>query len=76
MEMSCQLHGPAVLSPVSIVGIASDYGLDDRMIRIRFPSSARNSSLHHRVQIGSGAHPASYPMGARDSFPGGKAAGA
>jgi hypothetical protein len=28
------------------------------------------------VQNGSGAHPASYPMGTRDSFPGGKAAGA
>jgi hypothetical protein len=33
-------------------------------------------SLHHRVQNGSGAHPASYPMGTRGSFPGGKAAGA
>jgi hypothetical protein len=30
----------------------------------------------HRVQNGSGAHPASYPMGTRDSFPGSKAAGA
>jgi hypothetical protein len=29
-----------------------------------------------RVQAGSGAHPASYPMGTGDSFPGGKAAGA
>jgi hypothetical protein len=37
---------------------------------------AGNFSLHHRVQNGSGAHPASYPMGARGSFPGGKAAGA
>jgi hypothetical protein len=34
-----------------------------------------NFSLHHRVQTGSGAHPASYPMGARGSFPRGKAAG-
>jgi hypothetical protein len=32
------------------------------------------SRLHH-VQTGSGAHPASYPMGIRWSFPGGKAAG-
>jgi hypothetical protein len=39
-------------------------------------SSSGNFSLHHRVQTGSGAHPASYPMGTRDSFPGGKAAGA
>jgi hypothetical protein len=28
------------------------------------------------VQTGSGAHPASYPMGIRGSFSGGKAAGA
>jgi hypothetical protein len=33
-------------------------------------------SLHHRVQTCSGAHPASYPMGTRCSFPGSKAAGA
>jgi hypothetical protein len=32
-------------------------------------------SLHHRVQNGSGAHPAPYPMGTRN-FPGGKATGA
>jgi hypothetical protein len=31
---------------------------------------------HHRVQNGSGAHSASYPMGIRGSFPVGKAAGA
>jgi len=28
------------------------------------------------VQTGSGAHPASYPVGTSGSFPGGKAAGA
>jgi hypothetical protein len=32
--------------------------------------------LHHRVQTGSGAHSASYPMDTGDVFPGGKAAGA
>jgi hypothetical protein len=32
-----------------------------------------NFSLHHRVQTGSGAHPDSYPIGTRGSFPGGKA---
>jgi len=37
---------------------------------------ARNFSLHHRVQTCSGAHPASYPMGKKGSFPGCKAAGA
>jgi len=26
--------------------------------------------LHHRVQTGSGAYPAPYPMGTRGSFPG------
>jgi hypothetical protein len=44
--------------------------------RVRFPAGTGNFSLHHRVQNGSGAHPASYPMGFRDSFPGAKAAGA
>jgi hypothetical protein len=29
-----------------------------------------NFSLHHRVQNGSGAHPASYPVDTRGSFPG------
>jgi len=42
---------------------------------LRFPAGAGNFSLHHRIQNGSGAHPASYPMGTRGSFPAGKAAG-
>jgi hypothetical protein len=60
----------------SSVGIALGYGLDDRGSRVRFPAGAENFSLHHRVQNGSGTHPASNPMGTRGSFPGGKAAGA
>jgi hypothetical protein len=32
-------------------------------------------SLLHNVQTGSGAHPASYPVGTAAYFPGGKAAG-
>jgi hypothetical protein len=60
----------------SSVGIALGYWLDDRGSRVRFPAVAGNFSLHHRLQNGSGAHPASYPMGTRGSFPGGKAAGA
>jgi hypothetical protein len=60
----------------SSVGIALGYGLDDRGSRFRFPVGAGNFSLHHRVQNGSGAHQASYPMGTRGSFPGDKAAGA
>jgi hypothetical protein len=50
----------------SSVGIALGYGLDDRGSRVRFPAGDGNFSLHH--------HPASYPMGTRGSFPGGKAA--
>jgi hypothetical protein len=42
--------------------------------RVRLPAGAGNFSLHHRVQNSSGAHPASYPVGTRDSFPGGEAA--
>jgi hypothetical protein len=58
----------------SSVGIALGYGLDYRGSRVRFPARTGNVSLHHRVHNGSGAHPASYPMGTRGSFPGGKAA--
>jgi hypothetical protein len=39
-------------------------------------AGTENFSLHHRVQTGSGAHRASYPMGKRGSFPEGKVAGA
>jgi hypothetical protein len=60
----------------SSVGIALGYRLDDRGSRIRFPAGAGNFSLHHCVQNGSGAHPASYPRATRGSFPGGEAAGA
>jgi hypothetical protein len=51
------------------------YGLDYQGSRVRFPAGAGKFSLHHRVHNDSGAHPASYPMGTRGSFPGGKAAG-
>jgi hypothetical protein len=59
----------------SSVGIALCYGLVDRGSRVRFPAGAGNFCLHHRVQNGSGAHSASYPIGTRVSFPEGKAAG-
>jgi hypothetical protein len=58
------------------VGIALGYGLDDRGSRVLFPAGAGNFSLHQRVHNGSGAHPASYPLGTRVCSPGGKAAGA
>jgi hypothetical protein len=60
----------------SSVGIALGYGLDERGSRVRFPAGSGNFSLHHRVQNGSGAHSASYPVTTRGSFPGGKATGA
>jgi hypothetical protein len=60
----------------SSVGTALGYGLDDRGSRVRFLAGAGNFSLHHRVQTGSVAHPTSYPMGNRGSYPGSKAAGA
>jgi hypothetical protein len=48
--------------------------VDDRGVRVL--AGAGNFSLHHRVQTGSVAHPASYPMGTRGSFPRGNADGA
>jgi hypothetical protein len=40
----------------SSVGTVTDYGLDDRMIGVRFLVGAGNFSFHHRVQTASGAH--------------------
>jgi hypothetical protein len=34
------------------------------------PAKCRDSSVLHSVQTGSGAHPASYPMGTEHSSPG------
>jgi hypothetical protein len=45
------------------VGMATGYGLDDWGPSFRFSVGAGNFCLHHRVQNGSGAHSASYPMG-------------
>jgi hypothetical protein len=57
-----------------LCGIALGYVLDDR--GFKSPVGAGNFSLYHRIQTGSGSHPASYPMDARGSFLLGKAAGA
>jgi hypothetical protein len=65
-----------IMNHDSSVSIALGYGLDDRGSRVRLLVGTGNFSLHHCVQNGSGAHPASYPMGTKGSFPGGKAAGA
>jgi hypothetical protein len=51
----------------------SNYGLDDRAIEVRSPTGAEDFSSSPCVQTGSGAHPASYPVGTGGSFPGGKA---
>jgi hypothetical protein len=51
-------------------GIATAYGLDGGEVAVRVPVG----SIF--IQIGSGAHPTSYPMGTGGSFPGGKVAGA
>jgi hypothetical protein len=77
MEMSgwLALQPDRFKSCDSSVDLGLGYGLDDRGSRVRFPAMAGNFSLHRRVQNGSRAHPASYPMGTRDSFPGDKAAG-
>jgi hypothetical protein len=53
-------------SRYSSVGIVLGYGLDVWGCRA---AGAGNFSLHHRVQNGSGAHPASYPIGTGGSFP-------
>jgi hypothetical protein len=42
---------------------------------VRFPVGTTDFSLLHSLQIGSEAHPASYPMGTGGSSPGGKAVG-
>jgi hypothetical protein len=70
------IHAFISKSRDSSVGIALDYGLDDRGSRVRFPAGDGNFFLHHRVQNGCGALPVSYPVGTRGSFPGGKVAGA
>jgi hypothetical protein len=45
-----------------------DYGLDDRAIGVRSPAEAKDFSFGLFVQTGSGAHPASCPMGTGGPF--------
>jgi hypothetical protein len=61
-------------SRVSSGSIVSDYGLDDQAIGVRSPAGAKYFSSSLCVQTGSGAHPASCPMGTGGPFPGGKSA--
>jgi hypothetical protein len=62
------------MEPVSWGSIVSDFGLDDRAIEVRSPAGAKDFSSSICVQTGSGAHPASCPMGTGGPFPGGKSA--
>jgi hypothetical protein len=68
----CSVKGTGTTKPLPLSILVAG----DRGSRIRFPVGAGNFSLHHRVQIGSGVHPASYPKGTMSSFIGGKAVGA
>jgi hypothetical protein len=53
----------------SVVGTATDYGLDESRL-------GQDFSLLQIVQTASEIHPTSCPMGTGGSFPGDKAAGA
>jgi hypothetical protein len=55
----------------SSVGTAADYRLDAEG---SVPAGVRDFALRHTVPIGSGGHKATYSMGSKGSFPGGKAA--
>jgi hypothetical protein len=64
MMMMMMMSSDLITTATSLI-IELGYGLDDRGSRVRFPAGAENFSLHHRVQNGCGAHPASYPVGTR-----------
>jgi hypothetical protein len=57
---------PYVLSLLANISVGIAMGWTTR---VRIPAGAINLSLLHSVQTDSGAHPASYPMGTRGSFP-------
>jgi hypothetical protein len=58
----------AIRSSDSSVSIVKRYGMEDRGIGLRFPAKARDFSLLHSVQNGSGVHPVSYQRGAVGLF--------
>jgi hypothetical protein len=62
-------------SRYSSVTLVTGYGMDGRGIGVKSPAGAREFSLLHSVQTGSGAHPASYPNGTWGSIPGVKRKG-
>jgi hypothetical protein len=58
---------------LSLVCIVTDCGLDGQGL---IPSKGKRFFTLYSIQIGSGAHPPSYPMGSWASFSRGKAPGA
>jgi hypothetical protein len=60
------------MEPGSSGSIVSDYGLNDRAIKVRSPAGAKDFSSSLCVQTGSEAHPASCTMGTGGPFPGAK----
>jgi hypothetical protein len=79
VKWHCKIHNifflrvdGTIMSRGSSGSIVSDCGLDDRTIGVRSPAGAKNFSSNLCVQTGSGAHPASCPMGTGGPFPGGK----
>jgi hypothetical protein len=91
MEVSGQLHAPATLlqgknpwylldrrlgGPQSRSGCGGEEKNSQPLPGVEPPITSSNFTLHHRVQIGPGAHPAFYPIDTTSSFPAGKAAGA
>jgi hypothetical protein len=60
-------------SVVHLLQVQMYHGLDDRAIDVRSPTEAEDFSSSPCVQTGSGAHPASCPVGTGGCFPGSKA---
>jgi hypothetical protein len=71
----CGLYGGYSDGVPPIYFFQAEHRIQFRSCPMRFldrqSTGAGNFSPHHRVQTGSGAHPASYPAGTRSSFRGG-----
>jgi len=67
----CNLYSSKLKKQIFNVCLLMFSGLDDWGSRVQFSVGRGDFSLHYCVQNGSGAHPASYPIGSRGSFPGG-----
>jgi hypothetical protein len=67
-------------SPIRLHGVVLSLGTETTLRLRSWNFSGFDSrwglGIFYRVQTGSGAHPASYPMDTKGSFPGGIAAGA